>query len=250
MNSFYLLTNVRRSKALEIARRWILALLLGFGMAAQANGSQHLITKESLEPTLRHYTLQNGPWKADNIELRVLPFQPVTIPPGQVSYRVLQPARIATPGAQSFLVVAEIAGREEARLWIRSEIRAFDQVVVASAPLARQELVSAKDVRLERREVVGRAGRPFTRLDDVVGKQPTRPIEIGEILTQNSIDKPLLMKRGSAITLVFETGSLRVETLGVAEESGKIGELIQVKNPTSGKMLRGVVLDGRNVRVN
>jgi flagella basal body P-ring formation protein FlgA len=58
------------------------------------------------------------------------------------------------------------------------------------------------------------------------------------------------MKRGSAITLVFETGSLRVETLGVAEEGGKIGEIIQVKNPTSGKMLRGVVLDGRNVRVN
>lgn len=250
MNGFYWLTDDRRSKVLEIAGRWILAALLGFGMAAQANGSQQLITKETVEPVLRRYALQYGPWKAENIELRVLPFQPVTIPAGQVSYRVLQPARVAAPGAQSFLVVAEIAGREEARFWVKSEIRAFAQVVVASAPLARQELVSANDVRLERREVVGRGGRPFTRVDDVVGKQPTRAIEINEILTRNSIDKPVLMKRGSAITLVFETGSLRVETLGIAEEGGKIGELIQVKNPASGKMLRGVVLDGRNVRMN
>jgi flagella basal body P-ring formation protein FlgA len=250
MNRSYSLTNDRRSRLFDIAYRWIAAGLLCFGMASQANGSQQLITKETVEPTLRRYAVRYGPWNAENIELRVLPFQPVTLPPGQVSFRVLQPARIATPGPQSFLVSAEIAGKEEARLWVKTEIRAFDQVVVASAALARQELISAKDVRLERREVVPRGGRPFTRVDDVIGKQSTRAIEINEILTQNSIDKPVLMKRGSAITLVFETGSLRVETLGVAEEGGKIGEIIQVKNPTSGKMLRGVVLDGRNVRVN
>jgi flagella basal body P-ring formation protein FlgA len=29
-----------------------------------------------------------------------------------------------------------------------------------------------------------------------------------------------------------------------------MGDLIQVKNSTSGKMLRGVVLDERNVKVN
>jgi flagella basal body P-ring formation protein FlgA len=41
-----------------------------------------------------------------------------------------------------------------------------------------------------------------------------------------------------------------VETPGVAEEGGKAGDLIQVKNPTSGKLLRGLVLDGRTVRIN
>jgi flagella basal body P-ring formation protein FlgA len=58
------------------------------------------------------------------------------------------------------------------------------------------------------------------------------------------------MKRGSPVTLLFDSGSLHVETAGVAEEVGKIGDLIQVKNPSSGKVLRGVVLDSRNVRLN
>ena len=95
-----------------------------------------------------------------------------------------------------------------------------------------------------------RGSRPFTRVDDVIGKQSTRAIDANEMLTQNSLDRPTLMKRGSAITLVYETGGLRVETAGFAEESGKIGDLIQVKNPSSGKMLRGEVLDGRYVRLN
>jgi flagella basal body P-ring formation protein FlgA len=50
--------------------------------------------------------------------------------------------------------------------------------------------------------------------------------------------------------MVFESAGLRVETAGVAEEAGKIGDLVQVKNPSSGKLLRATVLDGRTVRVN
>jgi flagella basal body P-ring formation protein FlgA len=52
------------------------------------------------------------------------------------------------------------------------------------------------------------------------------------------------------VTLLYETGTLRVETPGVAQENGRTGELIQVKNSSSGKLLSGRVLDGRMVRIN
>jgi flagella basal body P-ring formation protein FlgA len=157
---------------------------------------------------------------------------------------------VSTGGIHNFYIAAEIAGKEAARFWVKTEIRVFEQVVVAAAPLARQELISVKDVRLERREIVARGNRPFTRVDDVVGKQPTRVIEANDMITQSALERPTLVKRGSPITLVFETGGLRVETAGVAEEGGKIGDLIQIKNASSGKLLRGVVLDSRNVRLN
>jgi flagella basal body P-ring formation protein FlgA len=105
-------------------------------------------------------------------------------------------------------------------------------------------------LRLERREITSRTAQFFTRLDDVVGKQSTRSIQSDDVITANAIERPTLLKRGSPITLVFDSGILRVETQGVAEEGGKMGDLIQVKNSTSGKMLRGVVLDERNVKVN
>ena len=37
---------------------------------------------------------------------------------------------------------------------------------------------------------------------------------------------------------------------GLTVEPGKIGETIQVKNPSSGKLIRGVVVDERTVRIN
>jgi flagellar basal body P-ring formation protein FlgA len=57
------------------------------------------------------------------------------------------------------------------------------------------------------------------------------------------------MRRGNTVLLVYENGGLRVEAPGIAEENGRAGELIQVKNSSSGKLLRGKVLDGRVVRI-
>jgi flagella basal body P-ring formation protein FlgA len=129
-------------------------------------------------------------------------------------------------------------------------VRVFEQAVVAITPIARLDFISAADVRLERREMVSRSNRSFPRVDDVIGKQATRAIAVNDVLTQASIDRPVLMKRGSQVTMVFESAGLRVETAGVAEEAGKIGDLVQVKNPSSGKLLRATVLHGRTVRVN
>jgi flagella basal body P-ring formation protein FlgA len=209
-----------------------------------------VITKETLEPVLRRYLAQTGPWTAENIEVHVLPIQVPAAPLGAVIFKVLQPSSIPSSGTYNFLVAAQIAGREEARFWVKSEIRVFDQAVVAITPLGKQDLISAADVRLERREIASRSSRPFTRIDDVIGKQSTRAIAVNEVLTQASVDRPTIVKRGSPVTLVFENAGLRVETKGVAEEAGKIGDLVQVKNPSSGKLLRGTVLDGRNVKVN
>lgn len=242
----------RRSREMAASvGRWLLALLLGLALSVQADGSQSQpLDSGAVEAFLLRYVRQAEPRRLAHIELRVLPFQPVLLSAGVARLRMVQSARGVATGVQNYQIAADVGDKEEARFWVKAEMRVYDQVVVAARPLARQEMLSAKDLRLERREVPSRGGQPFTRLDDVIGKQSTRAIQGDDVITASAIDRPTLLKRGSPITLVFDSGSLRVETQGVAEEGGKIGDLIQVKNPASGKMLRAVVLDGRSVRVN
>jgi flagellar basal body P-ring formation protein FlgA len=225
----------------------ILVVNAGPGRAADPGV---LLSAERLERVLRQHVLQNGPWKPENVEVRIVSFHPVLLPPGQVNFRIVRPAKGITPGLQSFLLAADIGSREATRLWVRVEIKTFEDVVVTSFPLGIREIVQAKDVRLERRDISSLSAKPFTTIDDVVGQQAVRTIDVNEVLTQKSVDRPKLMRRGSSITLVYETGGLRVEAPGTAEENGKAGDLIQVKNPTSGKALRGLVIDGRTVKIN
>jgi len=227
-----------RREVFAVIGRWLLAALLGLALSAQADGSAtQPLDSGAVETLLQRHLRQQEPRRWQNIELRMLPFQPVLLPAGLPRLQVAQSARGS--GVQSFLVAASVGDKEAARFWVKAEVRFYDQVVVAARPLGRQETLSAKDLRLERREIEPRLGQPFTRLDDVIGKQATRTIQSDDVITANAIERPTLLKRGSPITLVFDSGSLRVETHGVAEEGGKIGDLIQVKNPASGKLVRG-----------
>jgi len=226
--------------------------LLSLVSAASAYGSNQgqALSKERMEPVIRQYIFDRVPWKPENLEIRLVPFQPVIVPSGVLSFRVLKPAQGLTPGLHSFLVAADVAGKEEARVWVKTDIKVFDDVVITAVPLAYHEMIDDKDVRVARRDISSLSSKPFTQVDDVVGRQIVRSIEANEVLTQKLLEQPTLIKRGSSITLVYESGSLRVETAGTAEEGGKAGDFIQVKNSSSGKVLRGVVLNARSVRVN
>jgi flagella basal body P-ring formation protein FlgA len=226
---------------------FVFAMLLA--IAAPVSGAV-VLTLERVGTALQRHAVDHGPWKAENVEVRVLHFRPVSLPAGTVNLRVLRPVNGFSPGQQSFLVAVESGGIEHARLWVKADVRVFEEVVVSSQPLASQEIVKRNDVRLERRETSGLQARRFYRIDEVVGQQVTRAIPVNETLTQKRLERPTVMRRGSAVVLVYETSGLRVETQGIAEENGRTGELIQVKNPASGKLLRGMVLDGRLVRIN
>ena len=251
MNATYQFTYRRPREMAASVGRWLLALLLGLALSVQADGSQtQPLDSGAVEALLLRHLRQAEPRRLENLELRV-----AAVPTGVAVGRRGAPAGGAVdarqaPACKVFSIVADVADKEEARFWVKAEVRVYDQVVVAARPLGRQETLSAKDLRLERREITSRTAQIFTRLDDVVGKQSIRAIQSDDVITANAIERPTLLKRGSPITLVFDSGSLRVETQGVAEEGGKMGDLIQVKNSTSGKMLRGVVLDERNVKVN
>ncbi len=198
---------------------------------------------------LERHALENSPWQAENVEVRLLSFQPVALESSAVNLRVLRPAGVMAPGQQNFLIAAEKDGKEQSRFWVKAEVRIFQEVVVTSQRLLPNEIVTGKDIRLQRRDLSALNGRPFYRLDDVVGQQIARAVAVNETLTQRNLERPTIMRRGNAVMLVYESGALRVETAGSAEENGRAGELIQVKNSASGKLVRGRVLDGRTVRL-
>jgi flagella basal body P-ring formation protein FlgA len=216
---------------------------------AASSAAAMMLSAETIRATLQRHIVENSPWAAENVEVRVLSFQPVPLQSGAARLRVLRPVNGIAPGQQNFLIAVENGGKEEAKLWAKVDLRVFQEVVVSSQSLISNEIVTGKEVRLERRDISKLTARPFYRLDEVVGQQVARPITVNETLTHISINRPTLMRRGNAVLLVYENGGIRVEVPGTAEENGRAGELIQVKNPSSGKLLRGRVLDGRIVRI-
>lgn len=238
-----------------MGQRWtlfriFLLLSLVFPPSANTADNEQSLSQAQVVETLRQYVLERSAWRPDQVEVVLRSFTPPKLPDGRIEVVVLKPTRGVTPGLRRFLVAVQVNGREEARLWIDSEVQVFENVVVTSQPLAHYEPVTVEKVRLERRNLGDLPLQPLTSLDTLTGRQASRPIEVNQVVTASMVELPRVIRRGSVVTLVYESSGLHVETPGRATEPGRVGDRIRVENPSSGKVLEGRILDDRRVRVN
>ncbi len=230
---------------------WLLALYcLSVPVGVYAGEGTQTLSREQVQATLRQFVMERVPWQPDQVEVRVRPFASAPLPVGTVALRILKADEAIVPGPHNFFLRVNVGHRECSQLWVRADIEVFADVVVASRPLARFETFGPGDARLERRELTLASMRALTRIDEVVGKQAARAIGVNEILTSSAVDLPRVVPRGGIVTLVYETNGLELETPGRALEDGRIGDVIKVRNASSGKVLDGKVLDPHKVRVN
>ncbi|MGH7931519.1 MAG: hypothetical protein ACREQV_27440, partial [Candidatus Binatia bacterium] len=94
-----------------------------------------MLTPERIAIVLHRHIVENSAWKAENVEVRVLSFQPVSLHSGAANLRIVRPVNGISPGPQSFLIAAESGGKEQARLWVKADVRVFEEVVVSSQPM-------------------------------------------------------------------------------------------------------------------
>jgi flagella basal body P-ring formation protein FlgA len=210
---------------------------------------QRSLTAEAVGSLLRDYVVQQGMWQPDQIKVAVRSLPPITLPPGPVKLQILKPRAGITPGVQSFLLGAEGKERPGKTGWARADIQIFDNVMVSSRPLSYQESITSEAVHLERRNISTLFTRPFTKMEDLASHQATRAIPANVILTPTMVQMPQVVHPGHLVTLVYETGRLRVEAQGQALEAGKIGEVVRVKNLSSGEILQGQVMNSRMVMI-
>jgi flagella basal body P-ring formation protein FlgA len=78
---------------------------------------------------------------------------------------------------------------------------------------------------------------------------PRRPLPAGVALTENDLDKPRDVERGDTVQVIAEEGRAHIETQGVAQDGGRRGATITVKNSSSGKTFRARVEDKDKVLV-
>ncbi len=242
----------------RLAMRWrgrgclvLLAALLCFCPAGvDAEGERLPLSGERVTETLRRYVLEQSAWRPEQVEIVLRSFALPPVPDGEIDLVILKPNHGVTPGVHRFLLSVRVNGREEARFWVDAEVRVFANVIVTSQPLAHYELLSAEKVRVERRDLGSLPLQPLMSLEELNGKQAARPIEVNQVLTAAMVELPRVIRRGGAVTLVYESAGLRVETTGRAAEPGRVGDRIHVENPSSGKIVEGHILDERTVKVN
>ena len=143
----------------------------------------------------------------------------------------------------------QCAGPVTWQLYVPATVERYAQVLVASRTLPRQHTLTNGDLRFQRIETSRHAGSYHEDKSALVGQQTRRSIRPGQIIGTQHVTQREIVSRGQRVTILAENGSIAIRMQGEALENGTLGDRIQVKNTSSGRVVEGEIQPSGHVRV-
>lgn len=130
-----------------------------------------------------------------------------------------------------------------------ARVKTFDQVVVTKRMLDRHQKITEDDIQIQRVETTSFRRHFFRRDEAIVGHRTRQIIQKGKVIFANMVELPPVVKRGDVVKIKIILKNVEVTALGQALEDGRLGQMIHVKNISSGKRLKAKVINEKTVKV-
>src|ERR1700730_17588248 len=147
------------------------------------------------------------------------------------------------PRSQRFEANVEVPGSSTLRkkpVRVSGMIFETAEGVTLARALARGETIRENDIAIERRPKA-EAADTIRQADAAIGQAARRELRAGQFLRAADLMKPELVSRGDTVTLVFESPGVPLTMQAKAIETGTLGDLVQVLNPQSKRIVQATV---------
>ena len=169
------------------------------------------------------------------------------VPPGwhgDVSTVSIDPgARLGTP-----LFVTFLAG-PNASLRVTADVKVTTEYLRASHTIVPGQVISAADVMAVRDVMPAVPLRHLPTAAEVLGAHALRRLVAGDVLQTAFIATPPIVTIGEPVTAIARIGDLEIAARFIAEENGRIGDLIRIVNPDTKRTLRARIIKAGTVEV-
>lgn len=207
------------------------------------------ISQEQVEDIFKKYIFENSPWSRDDIVIQRVHYSGVPLlPVGNMTYEIIPGGRERFMGTVTASIQFYVDGEKARTLGVTGRVEVFANVYHASRPIRRDETITPADLELKRTNVTDSADRFAMRLDEVENRRAVRDIGVRQPIELKDIDKPLVVKRGDPVVIVYDQPGIQITAKGRAGADGGIGDTLAVVNTSSKKTIYCKVLDAQTVR--
>lgn len=196
-----------------------------------------------IQDIVRDYIEANMPWPREAARVNFLSVEPENVPQGKyVTIRVDPPGRDDFIGDMVFFVRIFKGGNYYRTEAVRTRIEVLHDIVIAARTVTPGTVMKDGDIKTIRKWVHRIQPQTLASPDRAVGKRMTVHAWPGMEITVNMLKDVPLVQRGKVVKIIFDSGSMRVVTIGMPEEDGMSGAIIRVRNVTSNKIIYARVI--------
>lgn len=127
-------------------------------------------------------------------------------------------------------------------VYVQANVALMQRVLVAARPLPRGAILSESDVVLEEQDVSRQSLDVLQDIKHIKGLILKRSVASGMILHTGLLQAQASIRRGEKVTILGQLAGIDVRMEGVALVDGAKGEVIRVRNLSSGREVEAVVV--------
>ncbi|MFS8182400.1 flagellar basal body P-ring formation chaperone FlgA [Pseudovibrio denitrificans] len=199
---------------------------------------------------LRNAFAERASVQPDEIEISFSSPLPVNL---QADANAISPLTIGhinwTPRTARFKAILNVVQEGQSKpISVIGNASQMVSITTLARNLDRGAIITANDVRQERKPASRYAGREFLAAADLIGMEVRRNMRSGSTITPRDVSTPVLVKRGAKVTVLYKIPGMNISTQGKAKSEGGKNDLIEIVNPTSKKTILAEVI-GKNIAV-
>jgi flagella basal body P-ring formation protein FlgA len=164
----------------------------------------------------------------------------------EVRLQAILPEPVNVPGRLRLDVAFVVNGQRAEMVPLLLDVKVYQPVALAARPIEAGQALGEECVRYERR-AVETAGGYLTPKDVKAGQKARQALPAVQVIPHSAVeplnpDNPVLVRQRDLVKVVARVGSLRVTALAEAEQDGRAGERVRVRNVDSKKEMTGRVV--------
>ena len=231
-------------------KRFLLIVLFAFLMAVQTANAQ-IINGEEIETAtvdrIQQLLDERGEVRRREVNfLRRMYDQ--KLPDGEFEVEITVSGHVNYAGMTSVTARYKVDGRVCKVINFVVQIRVYDTVLVANHDLIFDKTLNESDFRLDEITVDGRNEylKDFSQIQSLV---PIRTIRAGSPVTVSMFRSAQVIQINQPVRLWIKYHGVEASAKGIAMAKGRVGDMIRVRNESSGKVITGKVIDEQTVEV-
>lgn len=111
------------------------------------------------------------------------------------------------------------------------------------------DIIQSSDITTQKIKLESVRNGYATEEVEIVGMQAKKYIAVGKMFKLNEISSPAVIKNNDPVNIVYSSGAINLKTMGISMGIGAVGDMIKVKNSSSGAVLLGQIINKNTVQV-
>jgi flagella basal body P-ring formation protein FlgA len=155
----------------------------------------------------------------------------------------------ADKGTFSAMLAAPDVNNPVVRKTVTGRFYELKSVPVLSSALTSGDVIDANDIVYAELRASTLPADAILNAEQIIGQTPRLRLTAGEAIQLKDIQKPTLVKKGDAVTMILETAGLSLTAQGRALQNGSAGDVVRIINTASNKVVEGIVDGAQSVRI-